>query len=224
MEQLAANWHWRLADVPHQVVLYAHFFNDLWIPDGLLRWEGEQHVCYAMMPHRGQIWTMPLPGPLDRALSRHSRLYLYLRTRLYMATIDGVMQRQDPDEVREGILATTEELEADWIDEVQRSGRRFVMAVVPTHAVSMGLDGCDAWRSNFCTDRRYREQLATAVAQEHGVPVLDLTEALDGTGIAGSEGAQDYDHPNELGHAALAAQLVTRWRDEGLDRLCVVDH
>ncbi len=225
MEQLAANWRWRLADTPHQVVLYAHFFNDLWIPDGLLRWEGERHVCYAMMPHRGQVWTMPLPGPLDGWLSRHSRLYLYLRTRLYMATIDRVMERQDPDEVRERILATTTALLGDWIDEVRRSDRRFVMAVVPTHAVSMGIEECDTWRPGFCSDRRVRERRAAAVAAERGVPVLDLTPALEGTGvdyrIPGPEGAGDYDHPNEAGHEALARELIRQWREQGLDRLCL---
>ncbi len=227
IEQVSALYHHRLARLPHRVLLYAFFPNDLGASSGLLKHPGaSDEVVLAMMPHAHQLWSPPLPGALDVMLSLHSRAYLYLRTRLYLTFEPRAAERrsaQQRDYRREQI---SKRLFHRFVREVQYGGHAMAMAVLTTHAVSHA--NCDdevlAGQTQRCANAARAGDTAIEWAGMLGVPVVDLRDALRepaGFDYRLSDSPADYMHPNEVGHARLGRALFEAWQAQAMSRLCI---
>lgn len=106
-----------------------------------------------------------------------------------------------PDSLRTAAAAVTERVIVEWNREVEKSGRRFLIAYIPrTAAVKTPEVPADDWR-----------------AWLHDVCARDSIELVDPTDrlIQVQQSGRDvfFDHFTDAGHDAFAAELLTRFRE-----------
>lgn len=226
LEQIRANYLHKAGSWPHDVVLYAAFSNDVGPPDGMVGPVNGQQQVFAMMPNSFDVWSPPIPRWLDDPLSRHSRIWLYLRTAWYVR--EGLPLIQSNHVYYQSwFLEVTRNLFHRLAADIRSRGAGFLATALPLHATGLGLEECDRrpvyGATGACTYSLERVAIFSLWARQTAAPWMDLSAVYQEkapTDFRISRLPEDWAHPNAAGHRLVAEKLVQRWREQNLNRFC----